>query len=295
VAISLKHKFTSAKSDGGDLTRVQPSNWNDEHDIILATARLLGRTSPGDGDAEEISVGSGLSLAAGILNTSFSELPVGVVMDYAKNGVAPAKWLLCDGAAVSRTTYAALYAAIGTVFGAGNGVTTFNVPDCRGRVIAGLDGGTNRLLSTLTGGVDGTTFAAVGGDDGHTLTSAQMPSHGHGIVGSISVSGTISGTTSGFTGGVTAQHVHQYTSQSINIAKVVGSEGSASAASNSWQAYSTGAESNDHAHFYNGSVSGTFSGSGNSNTLTIASTGGGAQHNNVQPTIVMSKIIYAGV
>jgi microcystin-dependent protein len=56
-------------------------------------------------------------------------------------GTAPTGWLLCNGDAVSRTTYADLFAVIGTTFGTGDGSTTFNVPDFRGRVPAG-DGGT---------------------------------------------------------------------------------------------------------------------------------------------------------
>ena len=55
--------------------------------------------------------------------------------------VVPAGWLLCDGTAVSRTTYAALFAAIGTLWGAGDGVTTFNLPDARGQFLRGLDRG----------------------------------------------------------------------------------------------------------------------------------------------------------
>ena len=64
MAISLKHAFTSAQSDGGDTSLVRPSNWNAEHVLQLATARLVGRTTAGAGDAEEISVGTGLSLSA---------------------------------------------------------------------------------------------------------------------------------------------------------------------------------------------------------------------------------------
>lgn len=65
MAVSLKHKFNSAKSDGGDASLVRPSNWNDEHDLTLATSRLLGRTTAGGGAAEEIAAGAGLSLSAG--------------------------------------------------------------------------------------------------------------------------------------------------------------------------------------------------------------------------------------
>jgi microcystin-dependent protein len=52
---------------------------------------------------------------------------------------APAGWLLCDGAAISRTTYAALFTAIGTKYGVGDGSTTFNVPNLKGKVPIGLD------------------------------------------------------------------------------------------------------------------------------------------------------------
>jgi hypothetical protein len=68
MAISLKHLFQSAKTDGPDNTIVQPSDWNDEHVLTQATGRLLGRTSAGTGATEEISAGSGLSLSAGSLS-----------------------------------------------------------------------------------------------------------------------------------------------------------------------------------------------------------------------------------
>ena len=64
----------------------------------------------------------------------------GFIMPFA-GGVAPAGWLKCNGAAVSRTAYAALFAAIGTTFGAGNGTSTFNLPDLRGEFVRGLDDG----------------------------------------------------------------------------------------------------------------------------------------------------------
>lgn len=68
MAISLKHAFTSGKADGPDSTLVQPSNWNAEHTLTLATNRLVGRTTAGTGAAEEISVGTGLSLSATTLS-----------------------------------------------------------------------------------------------------------------------------------------------------------------------------------------------------------------------------------
>lgn len=69
MSVSLKHSFASAKSDGGDATLVQPSDWNAEHALSIANARLLGNTT-GSAGIEEISVGSGLTLSSGTLSQS---------------------------------------------------------------------------------------------------------------------------------------------------------------------------------------------------------------------------------
>lgn len=95
---------------------------------------------------------------------------------------APSGWLECYGQNVSRTTYANLFAAIGTVFGVGNGSTTFTLPDLRGRVIAGWDfmGGVSaNRLTGIPGSVNGDTFGATGGEEGHALTSAENGPHTH--------------------------------------------------------------------------------------------------------------------
>jgi microcystin-dependent protein len=63
-----------------------------------------------------------------------SEFPIGTIIDYG-GGAAPTNWLLCDGSAVSRTTYNQLFDVIGTAYGAGNGSTTFNLPDSTGQII----------------------------------------------------------------------------------------------------------------------------------------------------------------
>lgn len=87
--------------------------------------------------------------------TSVSKSPAGTVEWFA-GSAAPAGYLSCNGAAVSRTTYAALFLAISTTYGAGNGSTTFNIPDLRGEFIRGLDNGrgidTGRGIGTAQGG-----------------------------------------------------------------------------------------------------------------------------------------------
>jgi microcystin-dependent protein len=82
----------------------------------------------------------------------------------------PAGWLECDGQAVSRTTYASLFTAIGTTWGVGDGSTTFNLPDLRGRTL--VDDGTG-------GGLTARTLASTGGEENHLLTTTEIPAHTH--------------------------------------------------------------------------------------------------------------------
>ena len=111
------------------------------------------------------------SALAGAVNA----VPLGTVSGFA-GSTAPSGWQLCYGQAISRTQYAGLFAVTSTTYGSGDGSTTFNVPDLRGRVVAGLDnmGGTDAArLSTAN------TLGTTTGTETITLTSAEMPSHTH--------------------------------------------------------------------------------------------------------------------
>ncbi len=95
------------------------------------------------------------------------------------SAVIPQGWLICDGRPVSRTDYKSLFAVIGTVYGAGDGAGTFNLPDLRGRTVVGLDnmgGGSANVITDLAGRTLGGKF----GEEAHRLTVAEMPSHAHG-------------------------------------------------------------------------------------------------------------------
>jgi microcystin-dependent protein len=116
----------------------------------------------------------------------------GMVVAFAGT-VAPAGWLFCDGAAVSRTGYATLFAAIGVAHGSGDGATTFNLPDYRGRFLRGVDNGQGRDPDTALRtamNVGGNTADAVGSvqDDmfgSHTHGSnAAVPQAAYGVQGS---------------------------------------------------------------------------------------------------------------
>ena len=88
-------------------------------------------------------------------------LPVGVIIPFAGTSV-PTGYLLCNGAAVSRTDYANLFAAIGTLYGAGNGSTTFNLPDARNRVLQGASG-THSVGSYIAAGLPNITGSVTQG------------------------------------------------------------------------------------------------------------------------------------
>lgn len=194
--------------------------------------------------------------------------PVGSLMDYA-GSTAPSGWLLCYGQAVSRTTYSALFTALGTTYGVGDGSTTFNIPDCRGRARAGKDnmGGTSAdRLTGLSGGVNGDVLGAVGGLETHTLTTAQLAAHTH-TVPSQAVVGRDGWTATGTPPGTIAEGRIVVGSGAIEVGDTLESLKAAGA---------------DLTVTLSGSTAG-------------GSAGSGSAHNNVQPTIVFNTIIRTGV
>lgn len=102
---------------------------------------------------------------------SSGSAPAGAILSLAAQSI-PEGWFECNGASVSRTQYAELFAVISTTYGAGDGSTTFNLPDLRGRTLVGMDGAQ-------------TEFAALGqtgGEKSHTLTVAELPPHTHDVM-----------------------------------------------------------------------------------------------------------------
>lgn len=121
---------------------------------------------------------------SGFFNNPYN-VPIGSCIDFFGTTVPNSSFALAYGQAISRATYATLFSLLSTTYGSGDGSTTFNVPDLRGRVTAGKDdmGGSvsspARLTSTYFGSVtgqSGTTLGAVGGGESLALTAAQLPS-----------------------------------------------------------------------------------------------------------------------
>ena len=210
-------------------------------------------------------VSAGTTLPAGSM-----QMFAGAITQSASSGTvttnAPSGWLLANGDLVSRSTFSALFSAIGTAFGAGNGSTTFALPDMRGRVGFGVGTGSGLTARTLAGTV---------GTESETLTSAQIPAHSH-----PNTVGSTAGGSNNATGGMSANTVHNH-----------GVDRAAWTNSGSAPYTFTGGGSNialqniginnssslDHTHAV---------------FITNANnTGGGGSHNNMQPSIGLNFII----
>lgn len=111
------------------------------------------------------------SYGGGSGGTGGETLPIGSIMLYSGNTL-PVNWLLCNGQAVSRAKYSDLFDKIGTTYGSGDGSTTFNVPNLKGRVAVGKD----------ENDTDFDTLGETGGEKTHTLSVNEMPSHSHNLI-----------------------------------------------------------------------------------------------------------------
>ena len=192
-----------------------------------------------------------------VANALAALVPAGTVIQSARVS-APAGYLLCEGQAVSRSTYSALFDAIGTTYGVGDGSSTFNVPNLQGKVPVGKNSGT---FSTL---------GATGGAETHTLTVDQMPSHTH------------------------IQNSHNHTQNSHNHTQNPHTHSAAYAnnVGGSLNSFSLGSVSGQGALVNNTTATNQATTATNqATTATNQNTGGGQAHNNLQPYIVLNYMI----
>lgn len=117
----------------------------------------------------QFKVKQGISVADDNSAGGYQLVPVGTVVAFAGSS-APEGWLMCDGSAVVRTTYANLWAVLGTTYGAGDGSTTFNLPDAMGRNIIGAGSGS---------GLTARTISTKSGAESVVIESGNLPLHTH--------------------------------------------------------------------------------------------------------------------
>jgi microcystin-dependent protein len=188
-------------------------------------------------------------------------IPLGASVDYWGSSAPSSYFVFPYGQAISRTTYAALFSLIGTGYGSGDGSTTFNIPDIRGRIVAGADGMGGSLAGRLdtASGMNGTGVGAVGGAQTKTLLTANLPAY--------TPSGTISGS-------VTSLNLEMRSSSSSggNVANTV-SQGNGGGTSVGGQ----------NVNVNSSSISATFTGTAQGGTSTPVAI--------IQPTIVANKLI----
>ena len=212
---------------------------------------------------------------------------IAIVIPYA-GASAPTGWILCYGQGISRTIYAALFAVISTKYGTGDGSTTFNVPDMRGRLAAGLDNMGGVAASRITQ-FSATTLGATGGADAINLSAAQsgLPAHNHVITdpshshSAITIAHSHSVNDPG--------HNHNYNadinSGSLNV-PFCGSAGQSAYKTYTTQNAGTGISINSSTPGV--TVNGATTGVSVNSTTAV---GAASSHLNVQPTIMLNYII----
>lgn len=252
--------------------------------------------------------------------------PVGAITAFGGTS-APDGWVLCNGDQVSRVTYQGLFSIIGTTYGAGDGSTTFNLPDLRQRFPLGkAAAGTGSALAATGGAIDHTHTGASHTHGAGTLAAASHthaagtlagPSHSHSIPNQAAHTHTVSGSTaneSAHTHDSGSYSADETTSSSNNTASgldfgspvyahthdIIGTSGAGSAHSHTAGTLAADSGgSHDHGGSTGssgtGSVTGSTAGATASVSGSTASDGGGATGANNPPFLVINYIIYTGI
>ena len=158
----------------------------------IAESKLSLATDAAPGTGSRRTLGTGAQQAAPGNDLRFA--PVGAQLMYAGVNDPNPNWMICDGRAVGRAAYAALFAVLGTAYGAGDGSTTFNLPDKRGRVSVGAINMGTGAAAADNGHVNAGRGTS-GGEVNHALAAGEsgMPAHSHGLPGTPATASAWSG------------------------------------------------------------------------------------------------------
>lgn len=144
---TAENQFTEGSPTGGVPATTVAASWLNDLQENVCEVIEAADIELEKGESDQLL----LAIQQLVSDGTSAAVPAGSVIPFAYSS-APSGWLKANGAAVSRTTYAALFAAVGTTFGAGNGTTTFNLPDLRGEFVRGWDDGrgidTGRAIAT---------------------------------------------------------------------------------------------------------------------------------------------------
>jgi microcystin-dependent protein len=200
-------------------------------------------------------------------------MPTGVILPYGGT-TAPTGWLACDGTAISRTTYASLFTSIGTSFGVGDGSTTFNLPDLRGRFPRFNDrmfpGDAAGAAGRDTGRVHGSAQTQATAKNGLTATATASSISGTGAASAISGTGAasaISGTSGAMS--ANASHSHNLASSGAVLASGTGAGAQLTLGGGSYVQTGISSANTDHTHSISGTAAGqTVTGTAAGQTVT---------------------------
>jgi len=251
-------------TDTADVPR-DIGNLANDVDAQLLKAQIVTSGSPA---ANQVAVWNGTAWAYSAVTTAMINdgavttaklaggvaVPAGAIFQFG-GAAAPTGYLLCDGTAVGRSTYAALFAAIGTAYGTGDGSTTFNLPNLKGRIPTGLDAAQTEFNA----------LGKTGGEKTHVLILSEMAAHQHG------------------------QPDHSHTmSHDHPLTMGAGPQGNTSLPTGGvGTAYDVGGSgAGAPVKFYTGDTAGVTGG-----PPATSAAGGGGGHNNLQPYLVFVFII----
>jgi microcystin-dependent protein len=235
---------------------------------VTGTATLPSTTSIGNVSSTEISYVDGVT--SPIQTQINTNTPVGMISIHA-GATAPTGWLLCQGQAVSRTTYSGLFGVVSTTYGSGDGSTTFNLPNLKGRVVVGIDTAQTQFdVRGETGGSMNHQHAA--GNSGntdirhnHTIpvingSAASAGGHGH-AVNSNHAHSINHGHSDNFAAGNSGNHGHGDNfatgGSNQNTTRDLGTGGGVATPAHSHTVNGSVSGGGDHKHSINGSVTAT--------------------------------------